>query len=61
MNHTENGFPIWDDAFDAEHFTPKEIAESDRLAKSVVVNVRKDKATMKAKQTGNVKSHKTKS
>ena len=29
MNHTKNGFPIWDEEFDREHFTPEEIAESD--------------------------------
>lgn len=29
MNYTNGGFPVWDDAFDQEHFTPEEIAESD--------------------------------
>lgn len=29
MNYTKGGFPIWDDEFDEEHFTPEEIAESD--------------------------------
>ncbi len=29
MNYTEGGFPVWDEAFDKEHFTPEEIAESD--------------------------------
>lgn len=29
MNYTKGGFPIWDDDFDREHFTPEEIAESD--------------------------------
>lgn len=29
MNYTKGGFPIWDEDFDREHFTPKEIAESD--------------------------------
>ena len=29
MNYTKGGFPVWDDAFDREHFTPEEIAESD--------------------------------
>ncbi|MDY6296016.1 MAG: helix-turn-helix transcriptional regulator [Schwartzia succinivorans] len=29
MNYTKGGFPIWDDEFDREHFTPEEIAESD--------------------------------
>lgn len=28
MNYTDGGFPIWDDEFDKEHFTPEEIAES---------------------------------
>ncbi len=28
MNY-KNGFPVWDDDFDREHFTPEEIAESD--------------------------------
>lgn len=34
MNYTKGGFPIWDDAFDKEHFTAKEIAESDMRASS---------------------------
>ena len=29
MSYTKGGFPIWDDDFDREHFTPEEIAESD--------------------------------
>lgn len=29
MNYTKGGFPIWDEEFDKEHFTPEEIAESD--------------------------------
>ncbi len=29
---TKGGFPIWDEAFDKEHFTPEEIAESDLRA-----------------------------
>lgn len=29
MNYTKGGFPIWDDEFDREHFTPEEIVESD--------------------------------
>ena len=29
MNYTKGGFPIWDEDFDREHFTPEEIAESD--------------------------------
>lgn len=29
MNHIKSGFPIWDEQFDKEHFTPQEIAESD--------------------------------
>lgn len=28
MNYTRGGFPIWDEEFDREHFTPEEIAES---------------------------------
>ena len=32
MNYTKGGFPIWDEAFDKEHFTPEEIAESDLRA-----------------------------
>lgn len=32
MNYTKNGFPIWDEEFDREHFTPEEIAESDLRA-----------------------------
>ena len=29
MNYTKGGFPVWDEEFDREHFTPEEIAESD--------------------------------
>ena len=29
MNYTKGGFPVWDDDFDREFFTPEEIAESD--------------------------------
>jgi len=29
MNYTKNGFPVWDETFDKEHFTAEEIAESD--------------------------------
>lgn len=32
MNYTKGGFPVWDDAFDKEHFTAEEIAESDMRA-----------------------------
>lgn len=32
MNYTKGGFPVWDDAFDKEHFTVEEIAESDMRA-----------------------------
>ncbi len=32
MNTTKGGFPIWDEAFDMEHFTSEEIAESDLRA-----------------------------
>lgn len=32
MHCTKGGFPVWDDAFDKEHFTAKEIAESDMRA-----------------------------
>lgn len=32
MNLTKGGFPIWDDEFDREHFSPEEIAESDLKA-----------------------------
>lgn len=28
MNYTEGGFPVWDEEFDREHFTPEELAES---------------------------------
>ena len=28
MNYTKCGFPVWDEEFDKEHFTPEEIAES---------------------------------
>lgn len=29
MNQTKSGFPIWNEDFDQEHFTPDEIAETD--------------------------------
>jgi len=29
MNKTKGGFPVWDDEFDREHFTPEEIAKTD--------------------------------
>lgn len=32
MNYTKGDFPVWDDAFDKEHFTVEEIAESDMRA-----------------------------
>ena len=32
MNYTEGGFPVWDDDFDNEFFTPEEIAETDLKA-----------------------------
>ena len=32
MNYTKGGFPVWDEEFDKEHFTPEEIAESDLRA-----------------------------
>ena len=28
MNYTKGGFPVWDEEFDKEHFTPEEIAEA---------------------------------
>ena len=45
MNYTKGGFPIWDDEFDKEHFTPEEIAESN-LRVSVItalVQARKER------------------
>lgn len=32
MNYTKGGFPVWDEEFDREHFTPEEIAQSDLRA-----------------------------
>lgn len=32
MNYTKGGFPVWDEEFDREHFSPEEIAESDLKA-----------------------------
>lgn len=45
MNYTKGGFPIWDDEFDREHFTPEEIAESDlRVALiTAMIQARKEK------------------
>jgi len=44
MNYTKNGFPVWDEEFDKEHFTPEEIAESDmRVALiTALVNARRE-------------------
>ena len=40
MNYTKGGFPIWDEEFDREHFTPEEIAESDLHAALITALVR---------------------
>lgn len=44
MNYTKGGFPIWDDEFDKEHFTPEEIAESDLRVALItsLINARKE-------------------
>ena len=41
----KNGFPVWDEAFDKEHFTPEEIAESDMRAALItaLVEARQEK------------------
>jgi predicted XRE-type DNA-binding protein len=39
MNYTKGGFPVWDEAFDREHFTPEEIAESDLRASLITAFV----------------------
>ena len=45
MNYTKGGFPVWDDEFDREHFTPEEIAESDLRVALItsLVQARKEK------------------
>lgn len=40
MNYTKGGFPVWDEAFEKEHFTPEEIAESDLHAELIAAMVR---------------------
>lgn len=40
MNYTKGGFPIWDEEFDLEHFTPEEIAESDLRAALITALVK---------------------
>ncbi len=40
MNYTKSGFPVWDEEFDREHFTPEEIAESDMRAALITEMVR---------------------
>ena len=40
MNYTKGGFPVWDEDFDREHFTPEEIAESDLHAALITALVR---------------------
>ena len=40
MNYTKGGFPIWDEEFDKEHFTPEEIAESDLRAELITALVK---------------------
>lgn len=44
MNYTKGGFPVWDEEFDKEHFTPEEIAESDLHAELIaaMVHARKE-------------------
>ena len=39
MNYTKGGFPVWDDEFDREHFTPEEIAESDLRANLITAMI----------------------
>lgn len=36
MNYTKGGFPVWDEDFDREHFTPEEIVESDIQAELIM-------------------------
>lgn len=45
MNYTKGGFPVWDEEFDREHFTPEEIAESDLRAAFItaLVEARQEK------------------
>ncbi len=45
MNYARGGFPVWDDEFDREHFTPEEIAESDLHAALItaLVQARQEK------------------
>lgn len=45
MNYTKGGFPVWDEEFDCEHFTPEEIAESDLRAAFItaLVEARREK------------------
>lgn len=40
MNYTKGGFPIWDEEFDKEHFTPEEIAESDLRAELITAMIK---------------------
>lgn len=42
---TLNGFTVWDDEFDARHFTPEEIAESDLEAELIMalIDAREDR------------------
>ena len=45
MNHTKGGFPVWDEEFDKEHFSPEETAESNLRAAliSALVEARQEK------------------
>lgn len=45
MKRTQGGFPIWDEEFDKEHFTPEEIAESDLRAALItaLIQARREK------------------
>ena len=45
MNYTKGGFPVWDEEFDREHFSPEEIAESDRRVALItaLVEARKER------------------
>ena len=45
MNYTKGGFPVWDDEFDREHFTPEEIAASNLRVEIItaMVQARREK------------------
>lgn len=50
MNYTKAGFPIWDEEFDREHFTPEEIAASDERVARMIKDIDAQRAREAARR-----------